>query len=203
MYHYRPIGAWRLITHPAMVAFWFILALLLPLTIGYLNTPSRYVINLELLFFVAASLMGVAWLMNLILVSLLKTTLILPLLGIVSFVSLLSDIGNEIHFWAAFQWHVPWLDAVIYLLLVMVFALLIRGLLRSMPSNGEQHPSRFWLVISLPFLLLISYDFFSSYGFFADLHGRVPVFHQGLSAWTLPNTDLNGIEQFLDIENSN
>ena len=203
MYTYQTTGAWRLLTHPVMVVFWFVLALLVPLGIGYLNTSSRYVIDFQLLFFVAVALIAVAWLMNLMLMPLLKTTLILPLLGIVSFVSLLTDIGDEVHFWAAFQWHVPWLDAVIHLLLVAVFLWLVHGLLRNIADYGQRLPRRIWLVISIPFLILLSYNFFSSYNYFADLHGRVPVFHQGLSEWTLPGTESKSIEQFFDIDNSN
>ncbi|MBV7433657.1 hypothetical protein KRX19_01355 [Cardiobacteriaceae bacterium TAE3-ERU3] len=203
MDRYQPTGAWRLLTHPVMVVFWFILALLVPLAIGYLNTSSRYVLDFKLLFFGAAALIGVAWLMNLMLMPLLKTTLILPLLGIVSFVSLLMDIGDEIHYWAAFQWHVPWLDAVIHILLAVIFLLLVRGLLRNISDYGQRQPRRIWLVISIPFLVLFSYNFFESYNYFADLHGRVPVFHHGLSQWTLPGTESSSIEQFFGIDNSN
>ena len=203
MHTYQPTGAWRLLTHPAMVAFWFILALLVPLGIGYLNTSSRYVVDFQLLFVGAVALIAVAWLMNLMLMPLFKTTLVLPLLGIVSFISLLSDIGNEIYYWAAFQWHVPWLDAVIHILLVVIFLILVRGLLRNIADYGQRLPQRIWLVISIPFLMLLSYDFFSSYNYFADLHGRVTVFHQGLSEWTLPGTQTSSIDQFFNIDNSN
>lgn len=203
MQTYHPVGAWRLLTHPVMVAFWFILALLLPLGVGFLNTQSRYVLDLQLLFISAAILLSIAWLMNLMLMPMLKSTLILPLLGILSFISVLSDIGDEVYFWAAFQWPVPWLNALIYLLLAVIFIVLLRGLLKSLKTDNGQRPSRIWLLVATPFLLLITYDFFNSYNYFIDLHGRVPVFHHGLSAWTLPGTETQSIEGFFHIDNSN
>lgn len=203
MSQYRIIGALRFITDPIMVAVWFGLALLFPLGVGYLNTQARYVVDIQLLFYVAVSLLAVAWLMNLMLMPMLKTTLILPLLGIVSFVSMLSDVGNEIYYWAAFQWSVPWLDAALHIVLAIIFVVLVRDMLKCLADSGMSVPRHIWLALSTPFLVLLAYDFFSSHNYFADLHGRVPVFHQGLSAWTLPDTETETIAHFLNIGNSN
>ncbi|UJF24118.1 hypothetical protein L0B52_07180 [Suttonella sp. R2A3] len=194
---------WGLIIHPVAACFWFALALAIPLLLGYLGSEKRYIFDWYLLFYALSVLLGSAWVMNAVLMSLVRRSCLFAMLGMVSLASVLSDFTEQAAYWGDYLYNTSFLQPLSYALVLMFFVGLLYRYLTRLSDQHDLCVGRYTLLISLPFILLLSYHFLSSNGFYSQPAGRYPVFHQGLLPIEPAGKQIKEIEDFLSIGNAN
>lgn len=194
---------WTWITHPIAAIIWFILALALPMWIDYLQTPINYFANWRLLFTCAAILLAIVWVVHSMVLPLVRRYLLIPLLGLVSALSLLSDSIDQAVYWLVFQFNLPWLDFLAFLLISTILIWIFRAFFRDFIPLSGKLLTRYTLAICLPCLLLLFYNFLKPHDFFTYRAGSFPNYHNGLLQHKLSITKEKTIKEFFSIEETN
>ncbi len=193
-------GKWKIFTHPACAAIWFFMALALPMWMDYLRTQTRYVMNWYLLFMCTVIILGLVWMMHSMILPLVRRYLLVPLIGIVSALSFFSDMSDQIVYWLAFQFGIPWLDLASLLLMWFISLVIFRSFFRDFIPLAGRLLNRYTVAISLPCLFLLLYNFLLGHDFFAHRAGSYPNYHQALVKDKLPMVEEETIASFLSIE---
>lgn len=196
-------GKWKWLTHPIAALTWFMLCLALPMWIDYLKTPINYFANWRLLFISAVTILAIVWVVHSMILPLVRRYLLIPLLGLVSMLSLLSSISEQIVYWLIFQIDLPWLDFVAFLILSGIFVWAFRAFFRDFVPLSGKLLTRYTLAICLPCLLLLFYNFLEPHDFFTYRSGSFPNYHSGLLQHKLPLREDKSIAEFFSLETSN
>ncbi len=192
---------WRLVTHPLATLFWVSLALFIPLWQDYLNTEKYYIFNWRLLFTVGVILLALAWLLDGIVLPIARRHLLLPLLGIVALLFIVSELCNQAGYWCAFQFGDGHFDWLILFASVAICLYVLRFFLRDFVLLYGKTRNRYTLLLALPVLLLLFYHFFQTRDFFAHRAGSYPRYFQGLLRDVVPWRKPVPLASFLDLKN--
>lgn len=191
---------WGLIAHPVAACVWFVLALFVPLWVNYLNTEKYYIFNWYLLFMVALTLLALVWLLHGIVLPIARRNLIFPLLGMVALLFLFSHLLDQAFYWYAFQFGDRGLDGLKFFASVGVCIWLLRTVLRnSVPLYGSML-NRYALLLALPLLFLLFYNFMKNKDFFSHRAGSYPRYHHGLLREMAPWRETISLEQFFNLQ---
>lgn len=191
---------WSWITHPVAAMFWFALALAFPMWLDYLQTPINYFANWRLLFICTCIILAIVWIIHSMILPLVRRYLLIPLLGLVSALSLLSDVMGEVVYWLTFQFNVLWLDWISLFLVSAILIWLFRAFFRDFIPLSGKLLTRYTLAICLPCLLLLFYSFLKSHDFFTYRSGSFPIYHNGLLQHKLSISEDKSIQEFFSIE---
>lgn len=187
--------------HPVLAVFYFVGAIALPLWQDYLNTPTRYVFNWRLTFYLGLILLILVWVLHSMIAPLAKRYLLFPLLGLVSLLALLSDGIDIMAYWGNFQFSHTGFDILGFLLSSVVTLSLVCYFLRRFVALSGASLLRYTLALSLPCLLLLTYSFMQPRNFFAERAGSYPEYHQGLLPHIHGSVEIKTVEKFLKSEN--
>lgn len=193
---------WKWLTHPGASLFWFMLALSLPMWIDYLQTPVSYFANWRLLFTCAVIILSIVWVVHSMILPLVRRYLLIPLLGLVSALSLFNDTMYQIAYWLIFQLNIPWLDFLAFLITCGVTIWIFRAFFRDFVPLSGKLLTRYTLAICLPCLLLLFYNFLKPHNFFTYRAGSFPSYHNVLLQHRLPLGEDKTIREFFSIEKS-
>ncbi|MDO5090868.1 MAG: FHA domain-containing protein [Cardiobacteriaceae bacterium] len=193
-----PGKRWAWVAHPAAAAFWFILAIALPLWLGYLAAPQRYLLDYSIIFTMAATIIAIVWLMNAFLLPLVGRHLVVPLLGIVSWLSVFSDLSEQAAYYFNFQFDWGGFDIAALLLTIAVFWPVLRGYLRDSTAIAGAALNRYALGAALPCLILLAFAFLNRHDFFAQRGGTYPSYHRELLPHIIPGKEAQSISAFFD-----
>ena len=196
-------GKWLWITQPVAAICWFMLALALPMWTDYLETPINYFANWRLLFFSAATILAIVWVIHSMILPLVRRYLLIPLLGLVPPLPLFTTINDKIVYWLIFQLNINWLDFPAFLLSCGVFIWIFRAFFRDFVPLSGRLLTRYTLAICLPCLLLLFYNYLKPHNFFTYRSGSFPSYHKGLLQHKLPLKEEKSISEFFSIEKSN
>lgn len=195
-----PPKRWAWVTHPFMACFWFVLALAIPLWLGYLSAPQRYLLDYRIIFTMTATIAALVWLMNAFLLPLVGRHLIVPLIGIVSWLSVVNDIAEQAAYYFNFQIGWSGFNLAALLLSALVFLWALRGYLRDSTAIAGRMLNRYTLGAALPCLLLLTYAFLANHEFFAQRGGTYPSYHRELLPNMMPGLEAQSIDSFFEIE---
>lgn len=193
-------GRWAWVAHPVAALFWFALAIALPLWIGYLSAPQRYLLDYSIIFTMSATIVAIVWLMNAFLLPLVGRHLVMPLLGIVSWLSVLSDVTEQAAYYFNFQLDWSGFDFAALLLTIAVFLWVLRGYLRDNIAIAGQALNRYALGAALPCLILLAFAFLSNHDFFAQRGGTYPSYHRELLPEMMPGIAVQPVSEFFEFE---
>lgn len=195
-----PPKRWAWVAHPVMAAFWFILALVIPLWLGYLSTPQRYVLDYQIIFTMTATIIALVWLMNAFLLPVVGRHLIIPLIGIVSWLSVLNDLADQAAYYFNFQLSGSGFNLAALLLSAGMFLWVLRRYLHDTTAIAGRSLNRYTFGAALPCLLLLGYTFLSSHDFFAERGGNYPSYHRELLPTMMPGIEAKPIDSLFDIK---
>lgn len=195
-----PAKRWAWVAHPLMAAFWFILALAIPLWLGYLSTPQRYVLDLQIIFTMTATIIALVWLMNAFLLPLVGRHLIVPLVGIISWLSVLNDLLGQAAYYFNFQLSWSGFNLAVLLLSALAFLWILRAYLRDSTAIAGKTLNRYTLGAALPCLLFLCYTFLNYHNFFAERGGNYPSYHRELLPHMMPGIEAQPIDSLFDIK---
>lgn len=191
---------WAWVAHPFMALLWFALAIAIPLWLGYLSTPQRYILDYKIIFLMSAIIMALVWLMNAFLLPIAGRHLAIPLLGIVSWLSVINDLCEQAAYYFNFQFSAYGVDVMALLLTIAVFFYVLRGYLHDTTALSGKMLNRYTLGAGLPCLLLLLFAFLGKNDYFAQRDGSYPSYHQGLLPAMIPGKAAQSIGQFFEIE---
>ncbi|WP_072576472.1 FHA domain-containing protein [Suttonella ornithocola] len=194
---------WKIFTHPVMAIMWFILAIALPLWTDFLQTDVRYVLNWRLIFFSVLFILGLVWIIHSMLLPVARRYLVIPIVGIVSALSFLSDLSDQAAYWFDFQYSFGWTDTLFLILVAAIFLYVFRAFLRDFIPLGGRLLNRCTIAVALPCLLLLLYSYLQSNNFFSQRPGSFPSYHRGLLKNIAPLTTPKSIDAFLSVEKTN
>ncbi|MBR1375482.1 MAG: hypothetical protein IJ566_05315 [Cardiobacteriaceae bacterium] len=190
---------WLLLTSPFMAIVWFILYLLDPVYNDYLSSAQQYLPNYKLLFFCLLIILGLVWIANSLTVVNKNTNKKPPLmawLGITAFFSLLSSgielAGDYFSFYTGFLWTGLGTLFISTLVLIILYRAFLIHYLDTKKINILA------LTISLPCIVLMSYQYLQVHKFFSERVGRVPSYNRILMP--AENTQKKSIKDFLEIK---
>ena len=196
--HARKRWAW--VTHPLAALIWFVLALALPLWLGYLSTPQRYILDYQIIFIMSATIIALVWLMNAFLLPLAGRHLVIPLLGIVSWLSVFNDLCEQAAYYFNFQLNGYGFNLIALLLTIAAFFWVLRGYLHDSTALAGRMLNRYTLGAGLPCVLLLLFTFLSNNDYFAQRDGSYPSYHRGLLPTVMPGVAPQAVDDFFEID---
>lgn len=195
-----PPQRWAWLTHPFMAALWFVFALAVPLWLGYLSAPQRYLLDYKIIFVMTATIAALVWLMDAFLLPLAGRHLTVPLIGIVSGLSVFNDLCEQAAYYFSFQLDWRGFGLAALLLTAAVFLWVLRRFLHDATALGGRMLNRYTLGAALPCLLLISYNFLAGKEFFVHRGGTYPSYHNALLPDMMPGVGAKPADSLFQIE---
>lgn len=194
---------WQCLTHPVAVAFWFIVALILPLWSDYLATATRYVVNWKLLFLTTIFILTLVWVIHSMVLPITRRYLLIPLLGITSAVSVFSEVLDVLIKRIGFQIDWVGIDLVEPVISSVLFILCIRAFMRDFIPMSGRLLTRYALAISLPCILLAVFNHLQAHGFYSQRPGSYPSYNHALYQSPLLGARYESVNEFLEIDKIN
>lgn len=191
---------WAWVAHPVAALLWFVLAVALPLWIGYLSAPQRYLLDYSVIFTMTATIIALVWLMNAFLLPLVGRHLIVPLIGIISCLSVFNDLAEQAAYYFNFQLDWSGFNLGALLLTITVFLVVLRRFLRDSTAIAGRALNRYTLGAALPCLLLLIFGFMSHHDFFAQRGGTYPNYHRELLPHMMPGVSAKPIDTLFNID---
>lgn len=195
----RPGKQWAWVAHPLAALIWFVLAIALPLWIGYLSAPQRYLLDYSIIFTMTATIIALVWLMNAFLLPLVGRHLIIPLLGIISWLSVFNDLTEQAAYYFNFQLDWSGFNLGALLLTMTAFLFVLRRFLRDSTAIAGKMLNRYTLGAALPCLLLLLFGFMNHHNFFTQRGGTYPSYHRELLPEMMPGVTAQPIDTLFEI----
>ena len=191
---------WAWVAHPVAAVLWFVLALAIPLWLGYLSTAQRYLLDYQIIFTMSATIAALVWLMNAFLLPVAGRHLVFPLLGIVSWLSVFNDACEQAAYYFNFQLDWGGFNLSALCLTLAAFLWVLRGYLHDSTALSGRMLNRYTLGAALPGILLLVFAFLSHHEFFAQRGGTYPSYHRELLPELMPGVVPRDIGTFFEIE---
>lgn len=185
----------RYFTHTTAVCVWFALALLIPAWIGYLSTPTKYLLDIRTLFTETLLLLGITWLSNALLAPLIGKKLFLPLLGIVAALSALHSLLSELARFLSYQFDWKGLHLLVLLFSLSLYLIIWRKFLK--PQLAAALLNYYSLISALPVCLLLCFSYMEKVNYFERRGGSHPSYHKIILPYKLPIVQSVSPEAFI------
>ena len=191
---------WPLFTHPVAVTAWFLAAIFLTMWQGYLDSPQSYIVDYNRLITAVIILLGLTWITHSMIQPLARRYLILPVLGLISAYSTLSDLLTAAADWYSFQFNSTGAGTWATILGFAGFLALYRAFLRDHIPLAGRILWRATALTLLPTLLLVTYGYLRDHDFYSQRPGSYPVYPNKLHSSVLFNSQVKQIENFFSID---
>ncbi|MBP3195322.1 MAG: hypothetical protein J6M05_06625 [Cardiobacteriaceae bacterium] len=190
---------WLLVTSPFMAMVWFILYLLDPMYNDYLSSAQQYLPNYKLLFFCLLIIFGLVWIANSLVVvnkTSNKKPPLMAWLGITAFFSLISSLVELAGDYFAFYTGFLWTEMATLFISALVLIIFYRAFLIHYLDTKKINILA--LTISLPCIVLMSYQYLQVHKFFSERVGRAPSYNRVLMP--AENAPMKSIKDFLEMK---
>lgn len=189
---------WKIFTNPFCALIWFTLAIALPVWTDYLQTNVKYVLNWQMIFIITTLILGLVWMVHSMVLPVSRRYLITPLISIISALSLFSELTDQTAYWFNFQYSFGWADTLSLIISSSTTIYLLRAFLRDFIPIGGRLLRRCTIAVSLPMLLLLTYNYLQKNDFFSQQPGKYPSYAQGLLKNIAPGKNIKTIEKFFE-----
>ena len=191
---------WPLFTHPVAVTAWFLAAIFLTMWQGYLDSPQSYIVDYNRLITVTIILLGLTWITHSMIQPLARRYLILPVLGLISAYSTVSDLLTAAADWYSFQFNSTGAGTWATILGFAGFLALYRAFLRDHIPLAGRILWRATALTLLPTLLLVTYGYLRDHDFYSQRPGSYPVYPNKLQNSVLLDSQIKPIKNFFSID---
>ena len=175
---------WPLFTHPVAVTAWFLAAI-----VDYNRLITAVII-----------LLGLTWITHSMIQPLARRYLILPVLGLISAYSTLSDLLTAAADWYSFQFNSTGAGTWATILGFAGFLALYRAFLRDHIPLAGRILWRATALTLLPTLLLVTYGYLRDHDFYSQRPGSYPVYPNKLQNSVLLDSQIKPIKNFFSID---
>ena len=191
---------WPLFTHPVAVTAWFLAAIFLTMWQGYLDSPQSYIVDYNRLITAVIILLGLTWITHSMIQPLARRYLILPVLGLISAYSTVSDLLTAAADWYSFQFNSTGAGTWATILGFAGFLALYRAFLRDHIPLAGRILWRATALTLLPTLLLVTYGYLRDHDFYSQRPGSYPVYPNKLQNSVLLDSQIKPIKNFFSID---
>ena len=175
-------------------------AIALPMWDGYLDSPQSYIVDYNRLITVIIILLGLTWITHSMIQPLARRYLILPVLGLISAYSTLSDLLTAAADWYSFQFNSTGAGTWATILGFAGFLALYRAFLRDHIPLAGRILWRATALTLLPTLLFVTYGYLRDHDFYSQRPGSYPVYPNKLQNSVLLDSRIKPIKNFFSID---